>query len=85
MGENANKIGFFGRIARYFKEVRGEAKKVIWPTWKQTVNNTAVVIAVIIIVAIFLGIVDTIFGGLVRGSILGDIPATFKDMFGIGK
>ena len=85
MGENAKKVGFFGKIARYFKEVKGEAKKVIWPTWKQTVNNTAIVIAVIIVVAIFLGIVDIIFGGLVRGSILGNIPQAFKDMFGIGK
>ena len=84
MGENAKKVGFFGKIIRYFKEVKGEAKKVIWPTWKQTVNNTVIVIAVIIIVAIFLGIVDTIFGGLVRGSILGDIPKAFKQMFGIG-
>lgn len=85
MSENAKKVGFFGKIVRYFKEVKGEAKKVIWPTWKQTVNNTAIVIAVIIIVAIFLGIIDILFGGLIRGSILGDIPKAFADMFGIGQ
>ncbi len=84
MSENAKKVGLFGKIIKYFKEVKGEAKKVIWPTWAQTVNNTAIVIAVIVIVAVFLGIVDVIFGGLVRGSILGDISKAFKDMFGIG-
>ena len=85
MSENAKKANFFSKIVRYFKEVKGEARKVIWPTWKQTVNHTAVVIAVIIAVGIFLGVLDLIFGGLIRGSILGDIPKAFADMFGIGQ
>lgn len=83
MSENAKKVGFFGKIVRYFKEVKGETKKVIWPTWKQTVNNTMIVIACIIVVAVFLGIVDIIFGSVIRGSILGNIGQAFKDVLGL--
>ena len=35
-----------------------ELKKVTWPTPKQTLASTSVVIIVVIIVSVFLGIVD---------------------------
>ena len=34
------KEGFFGRIARWFREMKSELKKVQWPSWKQTWNNS---------------------------------------------
>lgn len=77
------KRNFFGKIGRYFKEVRGEMKKVVWPTWSQTVNNTVIVIAVIIIVGIFLSIIDAIFGGVVRGFIIGDFMKALTDVLQI--
>lgn len=52
------KEGFFGRIARWFREMKSELKKVQWPTWKQTWNNTLTVIACVIIVGIFLWVFD---------------------------
>lgn len=70
-------------LLTFLREVRGEMKKVIWPTWSQTVNNTAIVIAFILIVAVFLAIVDTIFGGVVRGFILGDFKAAFTQLFSV--
>lgn len=76
----AKKPGFFARIAKFFREVKSEMKKVVWPTWSQTVNNTVIVIAVIIIVGVFLAIVDTLFGGVVRGVIIGDFGKAFGDM-----
>ena len=52
--ENEKKPGFFARagqrISKWFRELKSELKKVVWPTPKQTVNNTAVVIVVCIIV-----------------------------------
>lgn len=80
MSESAKKPGFFARIAKFFREVKSEMKKVVWPTWSQTVNNTVIVITVIIIVGLFLAIVDTIFGGVVRGVILGDFGKAFSEM-----
>ncbi|HVO66080.1 MAG TPA: preprotein translocase subunit SecE [Syntrophales bacterium] len=46
------------KIKRFLKEAKGELKKVTWPTPKQTLASTSVVIIVVIIVSIFLGIVD---------------------------
>ncbi len=49
------------RIVRFFKEVKSEMKKVVWPSRKQLVNNTLIVIAVVIIIGIVIAIFDTIF------------------------
>ena len=46
------------KIGRFLKEARIELKKVTWPTPRQTLASTSVVIIVVIIVSIFLGIVD---------------------------
>ncbi len=52
---------FFSRVARFFKDLKGEIKRVVWPSKKQVINNTLVVIAFVIIAAIFIGLLD---GGL---------------------
>ena len=46
------------KIVRFLKEAKTELKKVTWPTPRQTLASTSVVIIVVIIVSIFLGIVD---------------------------
>ncbi len=48
----------FQTVKQFLREVRAELRKVVWPTWKGTLGSTSVVIIVVIIVAIFLGIVD---------------------------
>ncbi len=80
MSESTKKQGFFSRMIKFFKEVKSEMKKVVWPTWSQTVHNTAIVVAVIIMVGIFLAIVDAIFGGSVRGFVIGDFGKAFTDV-----
>lgn len=42
----------------YFKEVVAELKRVTWPTKKDTIAATWVVIITVIILSVFLGIVD---------------------------
>ena len=80
MSESTKKQGFFSRMIKFFKEVKSEMKKVVWPSWSQTVRNTMIVIAVIIMVGIFLAIVDTVFGGVVRGIVIGDFGKAFTDV-----
>ena len=46
------------RIKRFLREARVELKKVTWPTPKEALASTSVVIVVVIIVSLFLGIVD---------------------------
>jgi preprotein translocase subunit SecE len=58
------KRNIFARIGRWFKDLVGEAKKVVWPTGKQVVNNTVVVIIVVIIVAAIVYVLDVTFGGI---------------------
>jgi preprotein translocase subunit SecE len=41
-------------------------KKVVWPTPKQTVASTAVVIIIVFIVSIYLGIIDFALAKLVK-------------------
>lgn len=80
MSESTKKRGFFSGIVKFAKEVKSEMKKVVWPSWSQTVQHTMIVIAVIIMVGIFLAIVDTVFGGVVRGVVIGDFGKAFTDM-----
>ena len=37
------KPSFFNRVAKYFKEVKSEMKKVIWPTFAKVRQNTLIV------------------------------------------
>ena len=36
------KLGFFQRIGKWFRELKSELKKVVWPTPKQLATNTGV-------------------------------------------
>lgn len=54
------KPGFFARLSKWFRELKSELKKVQWPSRKQTVNNTLVVIACVIVVGIFIWIFDAL-------------------------
>lgn len=65
-----NKVGFFGRVSRFAKDLRSETKKVVWPSRKQVVNNTGIVLAVMAVVGAGIWIVDWIFAFL-RGLLLG--------------
>ena len=49
---------FFGAIARYLRELRSELKKVVWPTPRQVLKNTGIVIGCVIIVGAFIWIFD---------------------------
>lgn len=49
------------KIINYFKETKAELKHVNWPTKRQTINFTLIVIALSVVVAYFLGIFDFIF------------------------
>ena len=48
----------WGAICRYFRELRSELKKVVWPTPKQVVKNTLIVLACVLIVGVFIWIFD---------------------------
>ena len=45
----------------YFKDMKAELKKVIWPTAKQTANNTVAVIAFTLAIALIVFVLDVVF------------------------
>ena len=54
------KLPFGKRVSKWFREMRSETKKVIWPTPKQVVNNTGVALGMMIVSAIVLWGFDTL-------------------------
>ena len=56
------------KITEYIKETRAEMKHVVWPTRKQTIVYTVVVIIISLAIAYVLGLFDSIFT-----SVLGKI------------
>ncbi|MEW6032667.1 MAG: preprotein translocase subunit SecE [Bacillota bacterium] len=48
------------RIARYFREVRTELRKVVWPDRRQTIIYTGVVLISVLGVAVVIWVVDAV-------------------------
>ena len=51
---------------QFLREVKQELKKVTWPSRKDALSGTAVVLVAVFVIAIFLGIVDSGLSSLVR-------------------
>lgn len=71
MAKNREKNGnFFQRtgkaIARWFREMRSELKKVVWPSKKQIKNNTAVSLFMMIVAAIIVWGFDALASNAVK-------------------
>ncbi len=60
---------WWGSTLQFIKEVRVELKKVTWPSRKEVIGSTAVVIAASFLVAFFLGFVDLVLQKLL-GAVL---------------
>jgi len=57
---------FFDKSIQFLREVKVELKKVTWPSRKQTMGSTVVVLVIVAIISLFLGIVDAGLSGLIR-------------------
>ena len=55
-----------GGVRKYFRELKAEIKKVTWPTRKQVVNNTGVVLSVMVVMALFLFGIDSGLGAAIK-------------------
>jgi len=54
------KIRGKNRFLKWFREMRSELKKVVWPTPKQIVNNTIVALSVMVVAAIVIWALDQV-------------------------
>ena len=64
------KPGIFARIGKWFKELKSELKKVVWPSKQDVKTNTIVVLVTVAIAAVVMILLDAIFGGIL-GLIIG--------------
>ncbi len=60
------KVGFIEKVKQFLREVKVEFKKVVWPSRKETLGTTVVVIIVVSITALFLGVIDMTLARLIR-------------------
>ena len=66
MDGTIQKVGPIQKVSQFLKEVRFELKRVTWPSRKETVAGTMVVLIIVFIAASFLGIVDIGLSKLMR-------------------
>lgn len=62
--KDAKKAGFFKSIIGFFKGVKSEMSKVVWPTRKNMVKYSISTILLIIFFALYLYIIMTLFTAL---------------------
>ena len=54
------------KAVQFLSEVKGEVKKVTWPSKKEAMGGTAVVLMVVLIMAVFLGVVDLLLSKIIE-------------------
>ena len=55
----------FQRLVKFLKEVRNELKRVAWPSKDEIRGSTTVVIVIVLVLAVFIGLVDRALSFLV--------------------
>jgi preprotein translocase subunit SecE len=56
----------FEVVKQFLREVKTELKKVTWPSRKDALSGTLVVLVAVFIIAIFLGIVDSALSNAIK-------------------
>ena len=57
------------RVTRYFREMKSELKKVVWPTRQQVVRNTVVVILVVLVVGVLIWLFDWLAAAVIKALV----------------
>lgn len=55
------------KVVKYFKDLKSEFKKVVWPSKKTVINNTGAVLATMVVSGTAIVILDAAFAALLRG------------------
>ena len=50
-----------GRVKDAWRGFKSETKKIVWPTWKQVLKNTLVVLVVVLVFVLLIGVLDYAF------------------------
>jgi preprotein translocase subunit SecE len=66
VSKSASEKNIIQKGLQFLREVKVELKKVTWPSRKQTLGSTLVVIILVMIISLFLGVVDVGLSGIIR-------------------
>lgn len=58
-------VKLFTKLKNYFKDAWSELKKVTWPSRKELISSTLTVLVVVVVFAVFLGVIDLILTALI--------------------
>ena len=47
------------RVVDFLREVRGEVRKVTWPTWEELRKATGVIIVFVVALGVLIGVMDS--------------------------
>ena len=56
-----------GKLKDAWRGFKSEVKKIVWPSWKQVLKNTFVVLVIVVICAVIIGALDYAFSQGVIG------------------
>lgn len=54
------------KLSSYFRGVKAEMKKVVWPNKKELLNHTGIVIAISLIVSVVVYLLDLLIHGVLQ-------------------
>ena len=63
--KEVRRTGLFGRIGGFFREVVSELRKVIWPTRKELLTYTTIVIVFVVVMTTIVGLLDLGLGKVI--------------------
>ena len=84
MAENKKQNWFkraFGAVAKYFRELKSDLKKVVWPTPKQVLKNTLIVIACVLVVGAFIALFDFVADFIVVEFLVNTVKPWLQSLF----
>ena len=61
--------GWLARVVDFLRDVRGEIRKVTWPTWDELKKATGVIIVFVIALGLLIGLMDSILQFVLVSSI----------------
>ncbi len=64
MNKGDAKVKKDNKLVKYLKGTKSELKKIVWPSFKQVVKNTLVVLIFVAIIALVIAALDLLFSNV---------------------
>ena len=61
MNKGGTKTKKENKISKFFRSTKSEFKKIVWPTGKETVKKTLIVIGFVVLFAVLIAALDLLF------------------------